>query len=197
MKTILLLDDNETLRESIAGNITTYRVIPIGDKEAGIKIIEEETIDFIAVDWDLGGEETGDLLYDMLFPHGKSIPGILFTSKDLSSKSIVSLKSKGFSGVISKIHPDVEVSSLIEQEATTILGDCKKRAFHVKQKVSFIGNGNMVIKFQNVGKTIEEWVEEMENWKMQERDEVVLKELIIKHCLASRIRHDDYRFEQL
>jgi len=83
MKKILLLDDNKSLRDAIASNIETFEVIPIGDKKEGIDIIDKQKIDFIAVDWDLGGDETGDMLYDMLLPHGKSIPGILFTSSNL------------------------------------------------------------------------------------------------------------------
>lgn len=198
MKKILLLDDNKSLRDAIASNIETYEIIPVGDKKEGIDIIVKQKIDFIAVDWDLGGDETGDMLYDMLFPHGKSIPGILFTSKDLSKKSIDYLKSRGFSRIISKIDPEADaVSDLIEKAANEILADCKERAFHVKQKVLFSGNDNMVIKFRVVGKTIDEWIKEMENCKISVEEEIELKELIVKHCLAFRKRRDDYGFEQI
>lgn len=197
MKKILLLDDNKSLREAIAGNMETYKVIPIGSKEEGIKIIDSERIDFVAVDWDLGGD-TGDMLYDLLFPHGKSIPGIMFTSKDLSEKSIKSLKSKGFSRIISKIDPEEDaVSDLIEKAADEILNDCIQRTFHIKQKVGITGNGEMVLKFNEVGKTIGEWIDEMENCRIGEEEEINLKELIIRHCLAHRKRQDDYGFEQI
>lgn len=197
MKKILLLDDNKSLREAIASNIDTYKVIPIATKEEGIAIIKEQQIDFVAVDWDLGGD-TGDMLYDLLFPHGKSIPGIIFTSKDLSEKSITYLKSRGFSKIIPKIDPEGDtVSDLIEKAADDILNDCIQRVFHTKQKVLTIGNGNRLLKFQNVGKTIAEWIEQMENCKIPLDEEIMLKELIIDHCLASRIRIDDYTFEQI
>jgi len=198
MKKILLLDDNKSLREAIADNIKSYKVIPVSDKNEGIDTIDKQQIDFIAVDWDLGGNETGDMLYDMLFSHGKSIPGILFTSKDLSKKSINYLKSRGFSKIVDKIDPEEEaVSDLIEKAANDILADCRARAFHVRQKVLGTGNGNMVLKFQEVGKTIAEWIEEMENCKIREEDEPHLRELIIEHCLAFRKRQDDYGFDQI
>jgi len=198
MKTILLLDDNKTLREATAGNIDTYNVIPVGDKDEGISVIDKQQIDFIAVDWDLGGDETGDMLYDLLFPHGKSIPGILFTSKDLSTKSIDSLKSKGFAKIVDKIDPEEDaLSDLIEKAANEILSDCVARAFHVRQIVFGIGNGDNVLKFQDEGKTIDEWIAEMENCKINEEDEPSLRELIIKHCQAYRKRKDDYGFDQI
>jgi len=193
-KKILILDDNEKLLGRLETNITKFEVIPSQDLDDAINKLKTHDIAFIAVDYDLGSEKTGDILYEMLFESGKSIPAMVFSGKDLSAGTQRYLDKKGFSKIISKVDEKGTVSELIEESAEKILEDCKARVYHVQKKVEFIGNGDHPLQYNNNVKTIDEWIESMAKCNHSDDEEKELKELIIKHCLAILRRKSNPEF---
>jgi response regulator RpfG family c-di-GMP phosphodiesterase len=180
---ILILDDNAALLKRLSENISGFNVFTAQTIDAAKDILKVEDISIIAVDYDLGHAKTGDMLSDILFESGKSIPSMLFSGKDLSSGTQKFLDKKGFSKIISKVDADGTVSELIEESAKQILSDCTKRVYDVKKRVEMIGNGEYPLKFGDEVKTIQEWIETLANCEC-ENNEKQIKELIIAHCLA-------------
>lgn len=191
---ILILDDNAALLKRLSENISDFDVLTSQTIEDAIAILKTTDISFIAVDYDLGNAKTGDILYDLLFEGGKTVPAIVFSGKELSDDSISYLQKKGFSKILSKVDDQEEsISVLITKAAKDIMGNCKERAFHVEMKVSALGVGDHPIAFGIHVKIIDEWIEDLKNCEIQEDQENALKELIIEHCNIYDIRQGMYR----
>ncbi len=184
MKKILVLDDNEKLLLRVKENITKFEVIPANTIDAAIEKLKSEKISFIAVDYDLGQDKTGDILYDLLFESGKSIPAMVFSGKDLSEGTKKYLEDKGFSKIISKADVEGSPSKLLEKAAEQILKDCRSRIYQVQKKVEVIGNGGNPLKIGDEVKTIREWIESVAKCNHSEEEEEQIKDLIIQNCLA-------------
>jgi len=180
---ILILDDNEVLLKRLSKNISEYTVIASKTIEEAFDALKREDVSFIAVDYDLGHSKTGDILYDLLFKSGKTIPAIVFSGKELTDESQVYLKQKGFSKILSKVDDEEEsLSDLIVKAAKEILDSCIERTFHVEMKSKILGVGNHPIAFGKYVKTIDEWIEALKNCEIQKEQEKDLKERIIEHC---------------
>lgn len=184
MKKILVLDDNEKLLRRVKENITKFEVIPVSTIEEAIEKLKSENISFIAVDYDLGGNKTGDILYELLFQSGKSIPAMVFSGKDLSEGTKKFLDEKGFSKIISKADVEDSPSKLLEKSAEQILKDCRARIYQIQKKVKIIGNGGNPLKIGDEVKTIGEWIESVAGCNHSEGEEEQIKALIVQNCLA-------------
>lgn len=193
-KKILILDDNETLLVRLQENITKFEVVTSSDLDDAIEKLKTQDILFIAVDYDLGNDKTGDILSDLLFKSGKSVPAMVFSGKDLSEGTKKFLDDKGFSKIISKVEDQGTVSELIEQSAEEILESCASRVYDVRKRVEMVGNGHYPLKFGEEFKTISEWINELAkcNYAKSEKE---LKELIIAHCLALLKRQGNPEFQ--
>lgn len=183
MTTILILDDNQSLLARLSKNITKFNVITATTIEKALETLKTQDVSFIAVDYDLGNAKTGDMLYDLLFKSGKSIPAIVFSSNDLSDPSQSYLIKQGFSKILSKVDEEVEsVSDLIEKAAQEILNDCKARCWQVEKKTEYMKVGNHPIPFDRQVKTIDEWIKLMRECKFSLEQEKELRNLIAEHC---------------
>lgn len=191
---ILVLDDNEKLLTRLTENITEFEVVTSRNIDEALRILKTQVISFIAVDYDLGNDKTGDMLYVLLFRSGKSIPAIVFSANDLSEGTKKYLDGKGFSKVLSKIDEQGILSDLLVQAAKEILANCAARVYQVRKAIEAINVGDSPLLFNNQVKTIYEWIKQLEECKHSEIEEKQLKELIVKHCLAIRKREDGYVF---
>ena len=196
-KKILILDDNEKLLKRLKENISEFEVIDCQEIEDAAEKLMSEKVSFIAVDYDLGNDRTGDILYELLFQSGKSIPAMVFSGKELSEGTKKFLDSKGFSKILSKIDTQGTPSELIEKAANEILQDCQARIYQIRKKVGMIGNGELPLQYGQRVMTINEWIESIGNCEPSPDDEDELKRLIIENCLAIIKRQSDHDFDDI
>lgn len=181
-KKILILDNNERLVLLLKETITKYDVIPAFDLTEATEKINEHVISFIAVDYDLGEGNTGDLLSNLILANKKSLPSIVFSGKDLSDGIKKSLKDKGFLEILSKVDGTIG-SDLIEKTVDQILSNCEQRNYDIKIRSSMVDNGDYPLEFQGIFKTIDEWIQALSNCEYSEHENII-RQLIIDHCAA-------------
>ena len=162
--------------------VTVFSRLVLSSSGVTVVVVVCVDVSFIAVDYDLGGGDTGDTLSDLLFENKKSVPSIVFSGKDLSSGTKRFLEDKGFTKILSKVDGTIG-SDLIEDTVNEILTDCYKRNYDIRMKSRLADNGKYPLEFNDSFKTIDEWIELLSKCEYAEHEHEI-RRLIIDHCHA-------------
>lgn len=198
MKKILILDDDESLLETLEINITDFEVVTETDIEKAIEIIKKGGISFIVADIKLKKRRIGYHIFDRLFFKGISVPGIVISSYELSNDEEQYFKKIGIEK-ITKGGENALLSTRITVAVQEILNDRKKRLEMILKKIEEYDLGRQNITCKNETKSIDTYFQEIFNGKysVEEEEEIKNAMINVSNTLINRNSDDDYGFPHI
>jgi len=199
-KKMLILDNEQPLLETLQINIREFEVIKATTIEEAISIISNGGISFIVADIKLNNKKQGYEVFDRLFYNGRSVPGIVMTSYELSGDEEEYLKKIGVTKLQKIEEGDKrKLSTRIEETAREILNDRHKRLELVTHKVTEYRLGDKEMTALGRTQPIKYFLQEIFDGKYTLGQEEVIRDAMVKACsiMINKKDDNDYGFPRI